>query len=135
MWKYYVKYWVQKVSECKYRCKWRSHICTKRNQSFRTNRGLNQHLRSCYLKNKITDVQIAYEKMKTRQTITRLVTQILRFLVFQLHRCNINGAIIKIICLREIYLLLTKKQCTGRKIYFYYHLDKQGRVSQMKFPD
>ena len=29
-----------------------------------TNRGLNQHLRSCYLKNKITDIQILYERKK-----------------------------------------------------------------------
>ena len=34
--------------------------------------------------------------------IRHLMTQILRFLISQLHHCNINGAIIKIICLREI---------------------------------
>ena len=29
---------------------------------FRTNRGMNRHLRSCYLKNKITDVQAPYKR-------------------------------------------------------------------------
>ena len=31
-------------------------------QRFCTNRDLNQHLRSCYLKSKITDVQTPYER-------------------------------------------------------------------------
>ena len=42
-----------------------SHVCAECDRSFRTNRGLNQHLkhlRSCYLKNKITDVQTPYER-------------------------------------------------------------------------
>ena len=41
-----------------------SHVCAECNQRFRTNRGLNQHFRSCYLKNKINDVQKPYEKKK-----------------------------------------------------------------------
>ena len=39
-----------------------SHICAKCGQRFCINRGLTQHLRSCYLNNKITDVQTPYEK-------------------------------------------------------------------------
>ena len=42
-----------------------SHVYAECDRSFRTNRGLNQHLkhlRSCYLKNKITDVQPPYER-------------------------------------------------------------------------
>ena len=41
-----------------------SHIyaCANCDQRFRTNRGLNQHLRSCYLKNKISNVQTPYER-------------------------------------------------------------------------
>ena len=39
-----------------------SHICVQCGRRFRTKRGLNQHLRSCYLKNKITDVQAPYER-------------------------------------------------------------------------
>ena len=39
-----------------------SHICVQCGRRFRTKRGLNQHLRSCYLKNKITDVQTPYER-------------------------------------------------------------------------
>ena len=41
-----------------------SHVCAECNQRFRTSRGLNQHFRSCYLKNKINDVQKPYEKKK-----------------------------------------------------------------------
>ena len=39
-----------------------SHVCAECDWHFHTNRGLNQHLRSCYLKNKITDVQTPYER-------------------------------------------------------------------------
>ena len=39
-----------------------SHVCAECDRRFRTNRGLNQHLRSGYLKNKITDVQAPYER-------------------------------------------------------------------------
>ena len=39
-----------------------SHVCTECDRCFRTNRGLNQHLRSCYLKKKIADAQTPYEK-------------------------------------------------------------------------
>ena len=53
---------------------------------------VNQHLTLCFLKNNITDVQIPGSEL------------------LQLHRCDINGTIIKIVCLREIYLLLTKKK-------------------------
>ena len=42
------------------------------------------------------------KEMKTMQTIKHLMIQKLRFLIFQLHHCNINGPIIKIVCLREI---------------------------------
>ena len=67
------------------------------------------------------------KEMKAIEAIKDLI-QILRFLIFQLHLCDINGPIIKIICFREIYLSLTKKLYTERKIYFYYHLDKQKRI-------
>ena len=43
-----------------------SHVCAKCDRCFRTNRGLNQHLRSCYLKNKITDVQTPYERKEDK---------------------------------------------------------------------
>ena len=36
------------------------HICADNDRHFRTKNGLHQHLRSCYLRNKITDVQRAY---------------------------------------------------------------------------
>ena len=39
-----------------------SHICAECDRRFRTNRGLNRHLRSCYLKNKMTNVQTSYER-------------------------------------------------------------------------
>ena len=39
-----------------------SRMCAECDQRFRTNRGLNQHLRSCYLMSKITDVQTLYER-------------------------------------------------------------------------
>ena len=39
-----------------------SHGCADCDRRFRTNRGLNQHLRLCYLKNKSTDVQTPYER-------------------------------------------------------------------------
>ena len=39
-----------------------SHICADCERRFLKKRGLNQHLRSCYLKNKITEVQTSYEK-------------------------------------------------------------------------
>ena len=39
-----------------------SYVCAECDRRFRTNRGLNQHLRSGYLKNKITDVQAPYER-------------------------------------------------------------------------
>ena len=38
-----------------------SYVCAECDRRFPTNRGLNQHLRSCCLKNKITDVQTPYE--------------------------------------------------------------------------
>ena len=41
-----------------------SHIWAECDRCFRTNRGLNQHLRSCYLNNKIIDVQSPYERNK-----------------------------------------------------------------------
>ena len=41
-----------------------SHVYAKCDRRFRANRGLNQHLRSCYLKKKITDVQTPYERKK-----------------------------------------------------------------------
>ena len=37
-----------------------SHVCAKCDRCFLKNRGLNQHLRSCYLKSKITGVQTPY---------------------------------------------------------------------------
>ena len=83
-----------------------SHVCAECDRRFRTNRGLNQHLRLCYLKNKITDVQTTYERKEDKandQTSDDSHFEI------QLNHCDINGAIIKIICLREIYLSLTKK--------------------------
>ena len=83
-----------------------SHVCAECDRRFRTNRGLNQHLRSRYLKNKITDVQTPYERKEDKandQTSDDSNIEI------QDMHCNINGAIIKIICLREIYLSLTKK--------------------------
>ena len=39
-----------------------SHVRAEYYQPFRTNRGLNQHLRSCYRKKKTTDVQTPYER-------------------------------------------------------------------------
>ena len=39
-----------------------SHVCAECDRRFLTNRGLNQHPRSCYLKKKITDVQAPYER-------------------------------------------------------------------------
>ena len=39
-----------------------SHVCTECDWRFLTNRGLNQHPRLCYLKEKITDVQTPYER-------------------------------------------------------------------------
>ena len=41
-----------------------SHVCAECDRRFVTNRGLNQHLKSCYLKKKITDVQTPYERKK-----------------------------------------------------------------------
>ena len=41
-----------------------SHICPNCDRIFCRSRGLNQHLRSCYPKNKITDVQTPYERYK-----------------------------------------------------------------------
>ena len=38
------------------------HICVECDRHFCTNRGRNQHLRLCYLKNKIIDVQTPYER-------------------------------------------------------------------------
>ena len=38
------------------------YICGECDRRFRTNRGLNQHFRSCYLKNKITNVQTPYKR-------------------------------------------------------------------------
>ena len=43
-----------------------SHVCAECDRRFRTNRGLNQHLRLCYLKNKITDVQTPYERKEDK---------------------------------------------------------------------
>ena len=83
-----------------------SHVCAECNRRFRTNRGLNQHLRSCYLKNKITDVQTPYERKEDEANDQ---TSDDSHIEIQLNHCDINGAIIKIICLREIYLSLTKK--------------------------
>ena len=50
------------------------------------------------------------KEITTMQKTKHLMIQILRLLIFQTHHCNINRAVIKIICLREIYLSLTKKQ-------------------------
>ena len=71
-------------------------------------RDLNQRLISCYLNNKITDVQALYERNKDDEKdqtpedsnieIPDISTPSLPY-----------RAIIKIICLREIYLSLTKK--------------------------
>ena len=94
------------------------YACANWDQRFRTNRGLNQHLRSCYLKNKISNVQTRMKEMKAMQKTKHLMIQILRFLIFQLHHCDINGSIIKIICLREIYLSLMKNSILDKKIYF-----------------
>ena len=105
-----------------------SHICADCNQRFHTNRSLNQHVRSCYLKNKNPDFQTPYERNTGNETIKHQKIQILRLVTVQLHHCDINGANIKIICLREIYLPLTKKQYTGRKIYCFYH-----RASRKEF--
>ena len=44
-----------------------SHECAECERRFGTNRGLNQHFRSCFLKNKITDVQTPY-KVKEDET-------------------------------------------------------------------
>ena len=41
-----------------------SRICADCNQRFHTNRSLNQHVRSCYLKNKNPDFQTPYERNK-----------------------------------------------------------------------
>ena len=41
-----------------------SDICADCDRRFLEKRGLNQHLRSCYLKNKITEIQTSYEKNK-----------------------------------------------------------------------
>ena len=49
------------------------------------------------------------KEMTTMQMIKHPGIQILRFQIFQLFHCHINGAIMKIACLREIYLSLTKK--------------------------
>ena len=83
-------------------------ICADCHRRVRTNRDLNQRLISCYLKNKITDVQAPYERNKDDENdqtpedsnieIPDISTPSLPY-----------RAIIKIICLREIYLLLTKK--------------------------
>ena len=42
----------------------------------------------------------------------------MRSLIFQLHFCDINEPITKIICLRKIYLSLTKKIVYGKKNLF-----------------
>ena len=39
-----------------------SHISAERDRRFRTKRCLNQHLRLCYLKNKVTDIQTPYDR-------------------------------------------------------------------------
>ena len=57
------------------------------------------------------------KEMKAIEAIKDLI-QILRFLIFQLHLCDINGPIIKIICFREIYLSLTKKIVYRKKNLF-----------------
>ena len=100
-----------------------SHICAKCGQRFCINRGLTQHLRSCYLNNKITDVQTPYEKNEDKANnqlsddsnieIPDISTPSLRYKCYNY----------------QDYLSLKKKWYTGRKIYFYYHLDKQERVS------
>ena len=41
-----------------------SYICAKCDRHFLTNGGLNQQLRACYLKNKISDVQTLYKTKK-----------------------------------------------------------------------
>ena len=85
-----------------------SHVCAECDRLFRTNRVLNQHLRSCYLKNKTTDVQTPYERNEDKsndQTTDDSNIEIQDISTPSL----INGAIIKITCLREIHLSLTKK--------------------------
>ena len=60
--------------------------------------------------NKITDVQAPYERKEDEandQTSGDSSIEIQD--ISTLSHCDINGAIIKIICLREIYLSLTKK--------------------------
>ena len=39
-----------------------SHVCDEFDWRFSTNRAFNEHLRSCYLKKKITDVQSPHER-------------------------------------------------------------------------
>ena len=70
-------------------------------QRFHTNRGLNQDVRSCYLKNKNTIFKHRMKETKAMETIKRQKIQILRLVIVQLHHCDINRANIKIICLRE----------------------------------
>ena len=110
------------------------HICADCHQRVRTNRDLNQRLISCYLKNKITNVQALHERNKDDENdqtpkdsnieIPDISTPSLPY-----------RAIIKIICLREIYLSLTKKIVYWQKNLFCYYLDKQERISLVKRPD
>lgn len=82
-----------------------SHICADCDRHFRQNRGNNQHLISCSNSSSLI-FKHHWKEIKTLQMIEHLRIQILRFYIFQLHHCNINGAVIKIFCLRKIYLSL-----------------------------
>ena len=93
-----------------------SHVCAKCDRCFCMNRGLNQHLRSCYLKNKITDVQTPYERKEDKANDqTYISTLSLRY----------KWGIYKDYLFERNQSLTYEKWYTGRKIYFYYHLDKQ----------
>ena len=111
-----------------------SHVCAEYGRRFqRSNRGLNQHLRSCYLKNKITDVQAPYERKEDKandQTSGDSNSGIHDILTLSLQYKwgNYQDYLFE----RNLYLSLTKKQYNGRKICLYYHLDKQERVSKTK---
>ena len=87
------------------------HICVECDRHFCTNRGHNQHLRLCYLKNKIIDVQTPYERNEddaTDQTPDDSNTEIPDNSTYDI-LLRYKWAIIKINFLREIYFPFREK--------------------------
>ena len=70
---------------------------------------LNQHLRSCYRKKKITDVQTRYEINENDENDQTSDYSNIEIPDISAPSLRYKWAIINIICLREFSFLLTKK--------------------------